>query len=276
MRPYRAPIFGSLPPVIKNLLIINVLVFMADFVLSNMGFAFTDMFALHNFQSPYFQPIQLVSHMFMHGDLFHIFFNMFALFMFGRMLEVVWGPRRMLLYYFATGLGAAGLYLLVNYIGLRGLKADMLAFVNTPSPELFMSFVREHLSRPSPALNDFIQQYSVNANSPLMEAQAQEYVRQIYELNLNIPMVGASGAVFGVLLAFGMLFPNTQLMLLFPPIPIKAKFLVMIYGAIELFAVIMPRQGDNIAHFAHLGGMIFGFLLIKYWNSKGVSNKMFF
>lgn len=270
MKPYRSPIFGNLPPVIKNLLIINVLVFLADNILEGIGFSITDKLALHNIQSEYFQPYQFITHMFMHGSITHIFFNMFALYMFGRMLEVVWGGKRFLVYYFVTGLGAAILHSFVNYMSLQSLLTDMHAFQNTPSPELLLNFVREHLPNAAPMVNDFISSYSMYPNNVDYTNEAMVLVNKIYQLQLNVPTVGASGAVFGVLLAFGMLFPNTQLMLLIPPIPIKAKYFVIIYGLIELFAVVIPRQGDNVAHFAHLGGMIFGYLLIKYWNNKGL------
>jgi membrane associated rhomboid family serine protease len=270
MQSYRAPLFGNLPPVIKNLLILNILVFLADMVLPKIGFDLTQYFALHNVQSPYFKPYQFVTHMFMHGGLTHIFFNMFALVMFGRMLEMVWGPKRFLIYYFVTGLGAAALHSAVNYLHLMGMQDAIVAFNNTPSPEFFMNYIREYLPNATAMVNDFISTFSTDPNNSANIRDAASIMQKVYELNLNIPTVGASGAVFGVLLAFGMLFPNTQLMLLFPPIPIRAKYLVIIYGAIELFAAVLPQQGDNVAHFAHLGGMIFGFFLIKYWNSRGI------
>lgn len=270
MQPFRSSPFGNIPPIIKNLLIINVLVFVADYVLQGMGIDLTRLLALHNVQSPHFKPFQFVTHMFMHGSITHIFFNMFALFMFGKMLEMVWGQKRFLIYYFVTGLGAAVLHSAVNYYSLASLQADVTAFANTPSPELLLSFIREHLPNASAGVSEFINSYSMSPNNAAYIQEAIELTKKVYELHLNVPTVGASGAVFGVLLAFGMLFPNTQLMLLFPPIPIKAKYFVIGYGAIELFAVIMPRSGDNIAHFAHLGGMIFGYFLIKYWSSKGI------
>ncbi|HAN00847.1 MAG TPA: DUF1751 domain-containing protein [Marinilabiliales bacterium] len=272
MQPYRAPIFGNLPLVIKNLLILNVLVFAADNILPLIGINITHLLALHNVQSEYFKPFQFVTHMFMHGDVFHIFFNMFALYMFGRVLEVVWGPKRFLIYYFVTGLGAAALHSFVSYLGLADIREAANAFANTPSPEVFMTFVREFVPNANASLNEFINSYSMQPNNSLYINEATQFVHTVYEAKINIPTVGASGAVFGVLLAFGMLFPNTQLMLLFPPIPIKAKYFVIIYGAIELFAAVMQQPGDNVAHFAHLGGMLFGFILIKYWNSKGYSN----
>lgn len=270
MKPYRSPIFGNLPPVIKNLLIINILVFVADYVSEGLGINLTNALALHNIQSESFRPYQFVTHMFMHGSITHIFFNMFALYMFGRMLELVWGGKRFLVYYFVTGLGAAALHSFVNYLSLQSLLSDIHAFQNTPSPDLLLAFVREYLPNAAPVVNDFISSYSMYPDNQSYANEAMVLVNKIYQLQLNVPTVGASGAVFGVLLAFGMLFPNTQLMLLIPPMPIKAKYFVIIYGLIELFAVVIPRQGDNVAHFAHLGGMIFGYILIKYWNSKGL------
>ena len=271
MQPYRAPLFGNMPPVIKNLLIINILVFIADAILPQVGIELTRHLALHNVQSPYFKPYQFVTHMFMHGGITHIFFNMFALVIFGRMLELVWGQKRFLIYYFVTGIGAAVLHSFVNYLNIQSIHEQITAFTNTPTPELLMSLVREYpMGLNMSVVNEIINDFSVNPENQFYIQKGNEIVDHIYKIQLNIPTVGASGAVFGVLLAFGMLFPNTQLMLLFPPIPIKAKFLVIFYGIAELFAAVMQQPGDNVAHFAHLGGMIFGFLLIKYWNKKGI------
>jgi len=270
MQSYRQSFLGNIPPVVKNLLILNVLFFIATYALQALGIDLTEKLALYNFQSPYFRPYQLVTHMFMHGGIAHIFFNMFALVMFGKVLEMVWGPKRFLIFYMVTGLGAAVTLSFVNYLGLHSLHVDMQAFLNTPTPEGLLSFVREHLPNAAAGVNDFLNDYSSNPGNPGYISQAGDLVQKIYGLHLNIPTVGASGAVFGLLLAFGMLFPNTQLMLFFPPIPIKAKYFVIGYGLIELFSGVIPHQNDNIAHFAHLGGMLFGFLLIKYWSSKGI------
>ncbi len=272
MKTYRSPIFGNLPPVIKNLLILNVLFFLATVALEGMGINLTRILALHNIKSPYFRPYQFVTHMFMHGSVYHIFVNMFALYMFGRMLEVVWSGKRFLIYYFVTGLGAAALHSFVSYMSLQSLLTEVHAFANTPSPELLLTFIREHLHNAAPMVNDFLSSYSEHPNNPSYTNEAISLANRVYELHLNRPTVGASGAVFGVLLAFGMLFPNTQLMLLIPPIPIRAKYFVIAYGLIELFAVILQRPSDNVAHFAHLGGMIFGYFLIKYWRSKGIDS----
>ena len=204
------------PQVVKNLIILNVIMYVVSGL---MGDAAVPLLAGTYPGSPFFQPWQVVTHMFMHGDLGHIFFNMFALFMFGSQLERVWGPQRFLTYYVVCGLGAFALHELV--VGLQ-FFSDYGTFF--------------------PAAEQFV---SPNA-SPLQKARVMEMVYG--------RVVGASGAVFGLLLAFGMLFPNTQLMLLFPPIPIRAKYFVMGYGAIELLLALQNSPGDNVAHFAHLGG----------------------
>ncbi len=209
------------------------------------GFDLTSRLALFYPASEYFRPYQFITHMFMHGNLTHIAFNMFALWMFGRVLENVWGGKRFFIFYFITGLGAATLYTTVNWLEAASVKAQL-------TPEQIRTVYQEGYIAFSQGKN-FV--------DPLMGK---------LNLLLNVPVVGASGAVFGILLGFGMLFPNTRLMLLFPPIPIKAKYFVIIYGAIELYLGI-TRPGSNIAHFAHLGGMLFGFILIKYWN-KGRKN----
>ncbi|MEX0813488.1 MAG: rhomboid family intramembrane serine protease [Chitinophagales bacterium] len=215
--------YNSIPPVVKNLLIINGLLFLGTVVAEGFDISLIRILGLHSLQSEFFKPYQFITHMFMHGGFLHIFSNMFALWMFGSRLEMTWGSSRFLFYYFFTGLGAAALHSGVTYWDIEQQKAAGLA--------------------------------------------GQELYRLI-----NIPTVGASGAVFGVLIGFGLLFPNTQLMLLFPPIPIKAKIFVFLYGAFELYAGFSSFSGgSNIAHFAHVGGMVFGFILIKYWQKKGNS-----
>jgi membrane associated rhomboid family serine protease len=209
----------------------------------------------------------------MHGSLPHLFFNMFALWMFGRVLESVWGPRRFLVFYFVTGLGAAALHTFVNYLEINPIAHAVTAFSNTPSPELFSAFVNKYQASIKdmgfnlPGIIDFASSWLDNPKSTSFEPEAVAFMQQFVDVKMNIPTVGASGAVYGVLLGFGMLFPNTQLMLLFPPIPIKAKWMVLGYGVLELVLGFSMR-GSNIAHFAHLGGMIFGFFLIKYWNKN--------
>ncbi len=235
--------FMSLPPVVKNLLIINAIFFLATVVLEKQGIDLTNILGSHYPKSPIFKPFQIVTYMFMHGSFGHIFFNMFALWMFGNTLENIWGPKRFLTYYMATGIGAVLIQFLVSFIRLKfflpELNAEQWAFI----------------------LTDGVQMYK--GNGQMFTAPILNQINAI----VNAPMVGASGAVFGLLLAFGMMFPNSLIYVYFA-IPVKAKYFVMIYGAIELFAGVANRSGDNVAHFAHLGGMIFGFFLIRYWNKK--------
>lgn len=260
--------YSSSFPVVKNIIIINALMLLATYVLnSSYGFDMTRHFGLFYFRSDYFNPYQFVTYMFMHGGFAHLLFNMYALFIFGRVLETVWGSSRFFSYYMITGLGAAILHTLVNHIQLSSLIGMSLLFAANPTPELFARFIQLYVPKATPQITDFISAWQNDATNPGYVKEAMAFVERITATKINIPTVGASGAVFGVLLAFGMYFPNTQLMLLFPPIPIQAKYFVMIYGAIELYLG-LSQPGSQIAHFAHLGGMIFGFILIKYWNRR--------
>ncbi len=239
---YRPSSFRHLPEVVKNLLIINGLFYLATITLDGMGFDMYQFFGLHQFQSADFMPHQLVTHLFMHGNFTHLFFNMFALWMFGKILENVWGAKKFLIYYMITGLGAAAIHLGVSQYEIMSLQAQI-------------------------SDNDLNTIISEGGN---VLAGGQYYTHHLMrKLNLLIhtPTVGASGAVFGVLLAFGMLFPNALLYIYFA-FPIKAKYFVIIYGLLELYAGISNNPADNVAHFAHLGGMVFGFLLLKYWQKS--------
>jgi len=238
---------NSIPPVVKNLIIVNVLVMVGTFILEKSGINLYTYLGLHFPLSEKFRLHQIFTHMFMHGGFMHLFFNMFALYMFGRILESVWGPKRFLLFYLVTGVGAALFYTAVNFIQYYHVTSQM-------SPDE-IAYVKE--------TGYAIWSQGKNFSDALPAK---------LNLLLNTPTVGASGAVFGILLGFGMLFPNTELMLLFPPIPIKAKYFVMGYGAIELYLGI-SQPGSDVAHFAHLGGMLFGYFMIKYWNKT--SNRFY-
>lgn len=232
---FRPASFQILPTVIKNLLIINALVYLAQLTVdgidpgSTLGTKiglFSDTFALHTFQSPLFKPWQMITHIFMHGDLGHIFFNMYALWMFGSILENVWGPKRFITFYLVCGIGAALLHMTALY------------FETEP----------------------IIQEFKA------LSGEQQIIISDRFYKIIGSPTVGASGAVFGCLAAFGYLFPNTSLYLIFIPIPIKAKWFVIFYAAAELFMAVRNSAGDNVAHFAHLGGALVGFLLVFFWN----------
>jgi membrane associated rhomboid family serine protease len=253
--------FFRIPPAVKNLLIINILLFIASWLMPSIE----DYLNLYYFQSPHFQPYQYITYMFMHANFWHIFFNMYALFMFGVALERVWGSKRFLIFYFITGIGAAMVQTFVNYVHFSAMINEAHAFINTPSPVLFKSFINEYAPQFNRQIIDFVNKWSEYPKDIQMMNAAIDKVRSVSDGLLNSQTLGASGAVFGVLLGFGMLFPNTELMLLIPPIPIKAKYFVLIYGGITLYFA-LSQPGSTIAHFAHLGGMIFGFFLIKLWN----------
>lgn len=262
--------FSVLPPVVKNLLIINGLVFLAQFMfLQVFKIDLVDYLGMHYFGSSKFNPAQLVTYMFLHStsDFSHIFFNMFALWMFGYMLENIWGSKRFLIYYMVTGIGAAIVHMIVMHIGIMGLQSDVAMIMSDPTPSAFFSFVNEHFPLYQNSLSEFYNTWMMNPKNPELINQASNYLNELVEIRKDIPTVGASGAVFGILLAFGMLFPNTLIYIYFL-FPIKTKWFVLIYGGLELFQGIRNSAGDNVAHFAHLGGMIFGFFLILYWNRK--------
>ena len=215
--------FQQTTPIVLNLIIINVLVYVAQTLTGGLqgSDTTTDLFALHHYKSTYFQPYQVVTHMFMHGGFFHLLFNMFALWMFGTMVERVWGAKKFLIFYFICGLGAA-------FFQMGSYAFDWWAV--------------DHAI----LTDDVLVQY-------------QQRLREQ-------ATVGVSGAIMGVLAAFGYLFPNTE-MIIFPiPIPIKAKWAIMGMIALDVFGGVVKVQGDNIAHFAHIGGALIGFLLVLYWN----------
>lgn len=206
---------SQIPTVTKNLVAINILMFIATLV--NENFMVTN-FAMFYPASPFFKPWQILTHMFMHGGFWHIFFNMYSLLMFGSILERSLGPKKYLIFYFVTGLGAVALHTGVEWLQARVFIANGIA--------------------------------------------------QAYQQLLVTPTLGASGAIYGVLIGFAMLYPQARLILIFPPIPVKAKWLVIIFAAIELFFGINGIQ-EGVAHFAHLGGMLFGWLLIRWWRKHG-------
>lgn len=246
MSQYRPTGFKMLPPVIKNLLIINVLFYLATFALgSAFNIDLVKILGLHYPTSQDFGTWQIVSYMFMHSptSITHILFNMFALWMFGNTLENVWGSKRFLNYYLVTGVGAAVVQIIVAYVRISYLEASM-------SAEQIATVMQDGAAVLAKGMN------------------YQHEAMQQLNLIVNTPTIGASGAVFGILLAFGMMFPNSLIYVYFA-IPVKAKYFVMIYGAIELYTGIANSQGDNVAHFAHLGGMLFGFILLRIWKRQG-------
>ena len=252
----------SLTPVVRVLLIINVLVFLVT------NEAIIEQFGLHSFLSEKFNPIQLLTHMFLHGGFNHIFSNMIGLIVFGPMLEQFWGGRRFTFFYFFCGLGAALLFSGINYFEIRDVYDTVQTYRLHPNYDGFLSFVDLHAGSYYDALAPFIEKFRAYPNDSKNIQDSLSIVNRIFSNQVDEPMVGASGAIFGVIMGFGLLFPNTQLFLLFPPIPVKAKYLVIFYGAFELYSGVYRAQADNVAHFAHIGGMLFAFILVKYWGSQ--------
>ncbi|MCE2787001.1 MAG: rhomboid family intramembrane serine protease [Bacteroidota bacterium] len=269
MSNHRLSDFSILPAVVKNLLIINGLCFLAYVVLADRGIInLNETLGLYYPESKFFKPYQLISHVFMHGSFMHLFFNMFSLWMFGNVLENYWGPKRFFIYYFVTAFGSAALHIGVNAFEVMQIKQAIAGYISSPGYDSFLA-LQEKID-PTLIDNDYFQsfmrEWQTQKQNPQLIQGSIELTDAMVQRKINVPTVGASGAVFGLLLAFGMLFPNTQLMMLFFPFPIKAKYFVMIYGALELYQGVANNPTDHVAHFAHLGGMLFGFILIKIWN----------
>jgi membrane associated rhomboid family serine protease len=241
-------ILANMPPVVKSILLLNVIMYILTVLGEMQGIPMTYLLGGYVFNSPYFEPYQMVTHFFMHGGFFHILFNMFALVIFGSALEQVWGPKRFFIFYVATAIGAFFLHQLVGFIEVKNLENELVA----AGYDLF-------------SLKEKIGDLRAGNISTFNIIPNTNNLVQDYISGISIPVVGASGAVYGVLVGFGYLFPNTKLMLLFPPIPIKAKWLVIIMVGIALYNSIQANPGDNIAHLAHLGGALVGFIIVLFW-----------
>jgi len=235
--------FRNMPDVVKNLLILNVLFFLVKITMESQGINASQVLGMHYPASQNFEPYQLVTHFFMHGDLFHLLFNMIGLVVLGSQLERVWGKKRFLIFYLVTAFGAMLLHILVQGIEIYNITGQLF-------PTIYYEFSGDYLI---PFAYDSAGE--VIKGGPILDAGVIMFT----------PVVGASGAIYGLLMAFALLFPNTEFMLLFPPIPIKAKWLALILGGVAVYFGFRDAQGGSIAHFAHLGGMIFGFIMIKIW-----------
>lgn len=277
---FRPTGFRILPPIVKNLLIINVIFFLATISLQQaFRVDLIDILGLHYFQAEKFNVSQYITYMFLHAGFAHIFFNMFALWMFGAVLENFWGPKRFLTYYVITGIGAALVHTVVLYFGIYPVIQGINDFLASPTIGQLQTFAGTHQFQVDKFITNEIwlkfEQFRHNAalwelNPENLNAKAQviQFMTEYKEHFLNLPVViGASGAVFGILLAFGMTFPNEYIYLYFA-LPIKAKYFVIFYAALELWLGVANRSGDNVAHFAHLGGMLFGLILILLWRRK--------
>lgn len=257
--------FRRLTPVAKNILIINVVIYILG---SFLRLPLSEFFGLRVVFSSEFAPYQFLTYMWLHGGTWHLIGNMIAVLVFAPMLEMVWGSKRFLTFYLVCGIGAGFLFGAADFFEKLPLKQDAEAYLADPSPEAFEQFVirNKGIGLNKSGLAELIDAYYAN---PAYESQAIGAVRSIYDAFItNGNMIGASGAVFGILFAFAYLFPNTELFLLFPPIPIKAKYLVFFYGMYELYAEFTRTPGDNVAHLAHLGGMLIAFILLRMWKNN--------
>jgi membrane associated rhomboid family serine protease len=290
MQQFRPGGAQTLPPVVKNLLIINVLFVLAQFAIGRAGIDIADYLGLHYWRSEYFRPWQFITHMFLHGSyksvdmtVMHIFSNMFALWMFGSTLENMWGPKRFLTFYLICGVGAALCHLGVLGYQYETLNSAFNAYQQNPTLDQFQLFTQKYIPFDSAQLKAFKSQWAQDPSSVMFRNDSKSMIyHYLYGYNdfstgkhmeglFDEATVGASGAVFGVLFAFGYLFPNTLLYLYFF-VPIKAKWFIAAYALFELYAGIQNTAGDNVAHFAHLGGMLFAFILLKIWAKRNRGN----
>lgn len=272
MTEFRPSRFEILPAIVKNLLIINGLFFLAQSTLQGptVSFSFENVFALHAWQSSLFKPWQLVTHMFLHGDFGHIFGNMFALWMFGSVLENLWGSKRFLTFYLVCGLGAALIHLLFLSWELAPIIKDYAAVFQghadrtAAQTDAIINFITRYNLR-FDNTEELIAYMRTNPGNTELMNRMFEQITAYYQNNLNTATIGASGAVFGILAAFVFLFPNTYLYIYFL-IPVKAKWIGILYFSYELFYALRNSAGDNVARWAHIGGAIVGLLIVVTWN----------
>jgi membrane associated rhomboid family serine protease len=273
---YRPNSFGNLPVVTKNIIIINVILYAATILLKqSKNIDLTDYLGLHYYLAPDFKPHQFITYIFMHDshNFSHILFNMFGVYIFGQVLENVWGAKRYLIFYVLTGLGAALAQYIIMYLSINPFINSIELVQNNLSISSLENLIKSSEFQDNitynfgPIYNKFVNEYnaSVSENPSTALSLASQFLIDYKNQYLNPQViVGASGSLFGLLGAFGLLFPNTLLYLYFF-IPIKAKWLVIGYGAFELFSGLSNKPGDNVAHFAHLGGLAVGLILVLIW-----------
>jgi membrane associated rhomboid family serine protease len=254
----------NITPIVRNLLILNVVIFL----LQDLSPTIVNWFALHPILGPSFKPHQFVTYMFLHGGFSHLFSNMLGLFFFGPLLEQhVLGTKRFIIFYFVTGIGAGLLYTGINLYEMYDLKTAVDLYTQYPSPDAFLDFLTRFAPEVKRSALEFVNSFEDQPKNLEYIKESVSFVKDTYQQRLNVPMLGASGAIFGIIAAFGLIFPNMEMMLLFFPVPIKAKYFVTFYALYELYAGINIRD-SGVAHFAHLGGMIFAYILLKLWKVK--------
>ncbi|WP_299249594.1 rhomboid family intramembrane serine protease [uncultured Cytophaga sp.] len=260
---------NRLTPFVQRILILNVGLFILSAIFIQ-SFDLNDRLALHSIYSDKFQPYQFVTYMFVHAGFMHIFGNMLGLYFFGPMLEYYLGFKKFLILYFVCGIGAGFFYWGLNAYEVKEVRQDAIEYAQNPDPDSYTIFINKHykMGYENAEVVKSMDAYIANPTNNELAAKTVEIVQYITAAQSNFSLVGASGAVFGILMAFALLFPNTELMLLFPPIPIKAKYLVGAYALFEIYSLYSNRPDDNVAHFAHITGMVFAFILIRYWTAN--------
>lgn len=244
---------GRLTEAIKHLIILNVIIFAAANYLPSLGLY--EYLSLYFLENEHFGVWQFVSHMFMHGGMMHIIFNMYALWAFGSPLEQMWGRNKFLFFYFSAGIGAGLIYTAVNYYQFNSIYNDLVS-----------------LGMSATEIQSLLE--SGRYNSSILDQIPENRLADIFQI-YNTPAVGASGAIYGVLVAFGMTFPNAKLALIFLPVPISAKYFIPVLIGLDLFSGVTGFSifGGGIAHFAHVGGAIIGFIIMKFWQKNQFNDK---
>jgi membrane associated rhomboid family serine protease len=257
--------FGRLTPLVKRLLGINIGIAIIQSVMKvDLG----AQFGLYSIYADSFLPYQFFTYMFLHGGIMHLLGNMIGLFFFGPLLEQFLGQKKFIILYLAAGLGGGILYWGVNYVELTGLKNDVETYISDPNPDAFSALILEHAEYAYSNMYEFMDAFDENPDNRNLQQTSINNAKGLFKSFSNIPMVGASGAIFGILACFALLFPNTELYLLFLPFPIKAKYLVGFYILYELYSEFARTPGDSVAHLAHLGGALVAYVLIKQWKPK--------
>jgi membrane associated rhomboid family serine protease len=254
--------YQTITPIVRNLLIVNLGLFALQ-MMANLNLP--GLLGLHNINSEFFSPYQLFTYMFVHASFGHILSNMFGLFMFGTLLEKAFGARRFLFFYIAAGIGAGVLNGAINYVELSLQEESFKQFKQNPTPEALVQYLHKYEPANYEKNVPFTERYAEYPDDKALRKEAIDFLGENLEGRKNVPTVGASGAIFALLVAFAMLFPNLELFLLFFPFPLKAKYFVLIYVCFELYSGIYRAESSNVAHFAHLSGALIGFLLVKYW-----------
>lgn len=254
-----------LTPIVRQLLLINIGLFVVQNVLH---IDLINVLGLRYIFSDSFKPYQLFTHLFVHASFTHLFTNMFALFTFGSILEHTLTSRRFINFYLLTGIGAAVLYTGIQYIEVSRLEHLYHTYLAQPDPEGLLAYLKHFPQKTYNTFYPFIRSFFEHPDDANYITQSKVIARQLYMLKANMPTVGASGSVFGIFMAFAMLYPNVELFIYFIPIPIKAKYVIALYGAYELYAGLRVNPADNVAHFAHLGGILFAYVFIQWWKRQ--------